>query len=485
MLDLVEKAMEEGRNQGASFSEARYQSVDLEEITVRNGEIEQVRRSSVKGVGIRTIAGGWGFASTTLLTPESILQLAGNAVRISKASARTQSNPIELADEPVVRAKVATEIKQDPFSIPIEEKLSILIESTKRAQSISERIKQTFGHFVARRDHTILVTSEGSNIDQTITWCGGGVSSLALEAGDAQTRSLPSSFRGDFATRGYDYFLSLNLMDEAEKASKEAVSLLEAQTCPTLSSTTLILVGSQLALQIHESCGHPTELDRALGHEAAFAGTSFLVPSLLGTGFQYGNDQVTMTADATIEGALGHFFFDHEGVEAQRTILVDKGEFTGYMSSRETAAEIGLSRSSGAMRAMSHARIPLIRMTNVNLEPGDWEYDELIEDTKDGFLFDTNRSWSIDDIRLNFQFGTEIGYRIKNGEIKETLKNPTYTGITPEFWGNVDGSCKKKYWKTWGTPNCGKGEPGQAAYVGHGCAPTRFRDVRIGVMEEK
>jgi TldD protein len=220
-----------------------------------------------------------------------------------------------------------------------------------------------------------------------------------------------------------------------------------------------------------------------MGYEAAYAGTSFLTTDMLGTNFKYGNEQVTMVADATVPGGLGTFFYDHEGVKAQRNILVDKGIFTGYLSSRETAKALGLERSSGAARAMGFDRIPIIRMTNVNLEPGDWDFNELIADTKDGYFLETNRSWSIDDIRMNFQFGTEIGWRIENGEMTEMIKNPTYEGITPEFWGNVNGICSKKHWKIFGTPNCGKGEPGQAAYVGHGIAPTRFENVRVGILK--
>jgi TldD protein len=326
-----------------------------------------------------------------------------------------------------------------------------------------------------------LYTTEGSKIDQTIVWCGGGVSATAVEGGEVQTRSLPASFRGDFHTEGYEYFEDLKLLEIAEQTAKEAIKLLKAPKMPT-ENATVILGHSQLALQVHESCGHPTELDRALGYEAAYAGTSFLTTDLLETNFKYGNELVTMVADATVPGGLGTFFYDHEGVKAQKNIMVDKGVFTGFMSSRETAKAIGLQRSSGAARSMGYDRIPIVRMTNVNLEPGDWEFDELISDTKSGYFLDTNRSWSIDDIRMNFQFGTEIGWKIENGEMTEMIKNPTYEGITPEFWGSVSGICNKKHWKIFGTPNCGKGEPGQAAYVGHGIAPTRFENVRVGIL---
>ena len=167
----------------------------------------------------------------------------------------------------------------------------------------------------------------------------------------------------------------------------------------------------------------------------------------------------------------------------KKTKLVDKGTFVGYLSSRETAPLQEWDRSSGTARAMSFDRMPLIRMTNINLEPGDWDYDELIEDTKDAYIMDTNVSWSIDDLRLSFQFGTEIGWRVENGEITGLVKNPSYTGITPKFWNSCSAVCNEKTFKMYGTPNCGKGEPGQAMYTGHGSSPARFENVRIGVVQ--
>jgi TldD protein len=239
-----------------------------------------------------------------------------------------------------------------------------------------------------------------------------------------------------------------------------------------------------MQLQIHESTGHPTELDRVLDYEAAYAGTSHLRSNLLGANYMYGNSLITLIADATISKGLGTYYYDHEGVKAQKVPLVEKGELVGFMSSRETAKEINQERSSGAARAMGYNFIPLVRMTNVNLLPGDWSLDELIEDTKDGYFFDTNKSWSIDDLRLNFQFGCEIGWRIKNGEITHVIKNPTYTDVTPRFWRSCSGIANEKHWKLFGTPNCGKGEPGQAAYVGHGSSPSRFEGVKIGIVGE-
>jgi TldD protein len=235
-----------------------------------------------------------------------------------------------------------------------------------------------------------------------------------------------------------------------------------------------------MALQVHESCGHPIELDRVLGMEASFAGTSFLTLDKLDT-LRYGSEIVNIDADATAAGGLGTFGFDDEGVPAQNVPIVSSGRFVGYLTSRETAPIIGR-RSMGSSRASGWNVIPLIRMTNVNLRPGEaGSLDDLIADTDDGLLVCTNRSWSIDDRRLNFQFGTQLGWRIRRGQRAEMIRNPTYTGITPEFWGSCDAICGEAEWRLWGVPNCGKGEPMQTHRVGHGAAPARFRNVQVGV----
>jgi TldD protein len=308
---------------------------------------------------------------------------------------------------------------------------------------------------------------------------GAGIEATAVAEGEIQTRSFPNSFGRQQGKAGYEYIREQGLVDHAQRIAEEAVALLSAPPCPS-TVTTLILDSTQLALQVHESCGHPIELDRVLGEEASFAGTSFLTRDKLGA-FRYGSPIVNIYADATIPGALGSFGYDDEGVPAQRTAIVKDGIFVGYLTSRESAALLG-QRSNGAMRADGWNRIPLIRMTNVNLEPGSWAFDDLIADTDDGIYMAVNKSWSIDDKRLNFQFGTQIAYEIKNGRLGQMLKNATYTGITPQFWGSCDAICNGEHWQVWGLPNCGKGEPIQSAHVAHGTAPARFRNVRVGIM---
>lgn len=483
MRDLARIALEASSKEGASYADIRIVEVKDQDIAVRKGNIDVLNYSTQKGFGIRTIAdGGWGFASSYDIRPEEIRRVAKLSVRIAKASGSTRKKPVVLADVDVVEDKYETPMKKNPFDVPLENKLEVLQETEKRLRNGSPMIKVSRADYRAHQEDKVFASLEGAYIEQRIVFCGGGMSVVAVAPGiPPQTRSVPGSFRGDFSTQGHEFFEHIDLLGHVDETLKEVVELTEAPVCPT-GRTTLLLDGHQLELQIHESCGHPTELDRALGTEAAYAGTSFMTPDLLGE-LMYGSEHVTMTADSTLAGGLGTFGYDDEGVRAKRVELVKNGRFVGYQSSRETAALIGLESSSAGMRADSPQRIPLIRMVNVNLEPNGWKRDEIIEDTKDGILMSTNRSWSIDDRRLNFQFGTEIAWEIKNGEISRVLRNPTYTGITPEFWGSLDASSEDD-WRLWGTPNCGKGQPAQTMYVGHGCGTARFHNVRVGIVKE-
>lgn len=478
--DLGKLAMKEAEKMGASYSDIRISEIVNENLTVKNGEPEAISYSRLKGFGVRVIANGaWGFAGSVDLTKDEVKKCVERAVSIAKASAMLKKRDATLTKEKIYRDKYATSFKEDPFKVTVEEKLKVLMEASRFLKEFSPLVHVSYAHYRGYREDKLFMSSEGAVIRQQITWCGGGISAVAVKGSEVQIRSYPSAFRGDFATSGYEFFKGLDLVGHAERVGKELVQLFEAEKCPS-GELDLILRGDQLALQIHESCGHPTELDRVLGTEADYAGTSFLTPEKLGK-FRYGSEKVNIVADATAPLGLGTFGFDDEGVKAKKVYLVKEGVFVGYQSSRETAAQLGLKESSGGMRADSPLALPLIRMTNINLLPGDYKADEIIEDTKEGILMMTNRSWSIDDKRINFQFGTEIGWLIKNGSIEKMVKNPTYMGVTPQFWGACD-AVSEDDWKMWGTPNCGKGVPGQVMYVGHGCGTARFRKVRVGLI---
>jgi TldD protein len=293
-------------------------------------------------------------------------------------------------------------------------------------------------------------------------------------------RSFPGSHRGDTLQAGYEHFDQMGLVAAAPRVAEEAIALLSAEVCPS-TTTTLILDGEQLALQVHESVGHAVELDRVLGNEASYAGISWVPADAIGN-LQYGSELMNVTADATNPGGLGSYRWDDEGVEGRAVPIVRDGVLRGFLSSRESAAEIGLERSAGCMRADGFSRQPIVRMTNVNLEPGDaGSLDDLIAATDAGIYMETNKSWSIDQRRLHFQFGTEIAWEVKDGQRARMLRNPTYAGVTPQFWAGLDAVCSAPAWKLWGILNCGKGEPGQTMHVSHGAAPARFRNVQVGI----
>jgi TldD protein len=479
VLDAVRQAVEVARAAGADYADARWVAEDNESLTVKNQEMEGIDRSASDGLGVRVLAGGyWGFAATARSEdPAEVERTARLAVEIARAASRLPREPVRLADVEPITASWETPVQEDPFAVPLEEKVSLLMEASRRMQQV-HGLSFAEASLDFYRKRSAFASSEGASIDQTVTHSGGGIEATAIGDGELQRRSFPNSFRGHLAAAGYEHIRALGLVQETERVASEAVDLLSAADCPS-EETTLILDSQQMVLQVHESVGHPIELDRVLRMEEAFAGTSFLAPDDRGR-LRYGSEHVNITADATLAGGLGTFGYDDEGVPAQRVPIVEAGLFRDFMSSRETAAVLG-ERSNGTMRADGWQNLPLIRMTNVSLEPGDGTLAELIADTRDGIFMSTNTSWSIDDKRVNFQFGCEIAWRIRNGRLTELYRNPNYTGITTEFWGSCDAVCGPDEWTLWGTPNCGKGQPGQVARTGHGTAPARFRDVRVGV----
>ncbi len=478
MLDLVKEAVEAARAAGADYADARWVTEETESVSVKNQEMEGIDRAHSEGVGIRVLEGGyWGFAASATSSEEDVHRTARLAVEIARAASRLPREPVRLAEvEPVV-ATWETRVQEDPFAVSLEEKVALLMEASRRMQGV-KGLAFAEAMLDLYRKHSAFASTEGAAVEQTITHTGAGIEATALGEGELQRRSFPNSFRGHLSAAGYEHVRAMSLLEEAERTGTEAVELLAAKDCPS-EETTLVLDSQQMVLQVHESIGHPIELDRVLGMEEAYAGTSFLSPEDRGR-LRYGSEHVNVTADATLPGGLGSFGYDDEGVPAQRIPVIEEGMFHDFVSSRETAAMIG-GISNGTMRADGWQNLPLIRMTNINLEPGEGTLAELIGDTKDGLFMSTNTSWSIDDRRVNFQFGCEIAWRIKDGKLTEMYRNPNYTGITTEFWGSCDAVGGHEEWTVWGTPNCGKGQPGQVARVGHGTAPARFRNVRVGV----
>lgn len=481
MRDYTDRALNTAQNQGATYADVRIVRRRIEEMSAKNGIVDGLLQDESYGFGIRVVAdGAFGFAASSTVTPDEIDRVAAKAVAIAKASARVGKGAVVLAPVKAIQDRYETPIERDPFRVSLDEKLDYLLRAHKEAQAVSG-IAIVQGSLSAWREEKVFASTDGSYIEQVITQSGLNLEATAVGGGEVQVRSYPNSF-SHWMTKGWELAGEYDLPNNARRIAEEAVALLSAPQCPA-GVTTLILDGQQTALQIHESCGHPIELDRALGMEAAFAGTSFLTTDKLNSGYRYGSDVVNMTADATLPGGLGTFGYDDEGVPAQRIDVVKNGIFSGYLTDRQTAALLGLPHSGGCSRAEGWNRLAMIRMTNVNLLPGTWTLDDLIADTDDGLYMLTNKSWSIDDKRLNFQFGCEMAYEIKNGKLGRMFKNPTYQGMTPQFWGACDAVCNADHWVLWGTPNCGKGQPMQIGHTGHGAAPARFRQIKVGVMQ--
>lgn len=479
MHDLTDRALDTATQLGAGYADIRVVRRLDESIAIKTGRVEGVASGESEGFGVRVLVdGAWGFASSHILTATEADRVAADAVRIAKASATALRDPVVLDDRPPAHGTYETPVQEDPFSVPLERKIADLLAADQAAARV-KGIAFTESMYAAQREWKTFAATDGSYTEQTITHVGSAVEANAIDGDEHQRRSYPDS-GGGWNAAGYEYIRSLRLAERAEPLADEAVALLTAPQCPS-GRFTVILDPTQLYMQVHESCGHPTELDRVFGTEASYAGTSFLTTDKLADGFRYGSDLITIVADATAAGGMGSFGWDDEGVAAQAVPLISDGIFTGYLSSRETAPRIGR-RSGGAMRADGWNRIPLIRMTNINLlpRPG-MSLDDIVADTDDGLYLASNRSWSIDDRRLNFQFATEVAYEVKGGKRGRLFKNATYTGITYELWRSCDAVGDASSYVMLGTPNCGKGEPGQTGHVGHAVSGARFRNVQVGV----
>jgi TldD protein len=482
MKDVLSWALDLATQKGASYVDARVVDDRSRSLATKNGKVGHASDAESLGIGIRVIAdGAWGFAAADDLSRPAVEAAAARAFAIAKASAEVKKENVRLAPEKAVTAEWATPFQIDPFTISMEQNLDLLLKIDAELRSVvGVTLAETSMNF--HREDQWFASSEGSSIHQTKCSTGTGYAAYAFAGTEIMKRSYPTSYGGQWQNKGYELIAELNLLENARRVAEEAVALHKADQCPE-GVNTIILDSSQLGLQIHESVGHPIELDRVLGMEANFAGTSFLTLDKL-RNLRYGSDLVNVVADARQEHGpgLGTFGFDDEGVPAQCTSIITNGQFTGYLSSRETAHTIGESRSGGTLRAEGWNRLPMIRMTNISILPGEkpLTLDQLISDTSDGIYMETNKSWSIDDKRYNFQFGCEIGWEVKNGKRTRMLKNPSYSGITTEFWNSMDAICSRDQWTLWGTPNCGKGQPQQVMGTGHGAAPARFRNIKVG-----
>lgn len=475
--DLAARALETSNRRGANYADIRFEVVDSQRIEVRNGVVATLADGTSSGYGIRALVdGAWGFSASADVTAAGVDAAAARAVQVAKASAAIARRRIGAAPARAYDDTYSTPVQTDPATIPLGSRVALLLEAERLLHS-SPEIAVGRAWIDLWRTNKFFFSSAGSRIAQRLVQSGAGLEAMAIGDGDVQVRTYPGDV-GLYQTGGWEVIEQARLVEEAPRIADEALALLRAPQCPS-GTFDLILGGSQMSLQIHESCGHPAELDRVMGWEANFSGTSFLEIDQLDK-LQYGSGLVTITVDNTMAGGMATCGYDDEGTKSGSSDIVRDGLLVGYEMSNDTARSIGR-QSNACVRAQSWEFVPMIRMCNLNLHPGDVPFDGLFEDVKDGIYMESNRSWSIDDRRLNFQFGCEMGWEVKDGKRGRLLKNPTYSGMTPSFWNSCDAIADRHSWFAWGTPNCGKGEPIQTGRTTQAAAPARFRNVSVGV----
>jgi TldD protein len=471
------RALDTALGRGASYADLRFERIREERVEVRNGEVATLSDERSAGYGIRAFfEGAWGFASSDDTSAAGIDRSAARAVEIARASAAIAQH--RFAEPPTERYadSFATRVERDPQTVPIGERVAFLLDVERHLHAEpSIRVGRAWID-LWRTDKTFFSTT-GSQVEQTIVQSGSGIRALAVSEDDAQDRSFPGDI-GFYQAGGWEIIELAKLAENATRIGEEAHRLLTAPQAPS-GEMDVILGSSQMSLQIHESCGHAAELDRIMGWEANFSGTSFLDPSLIGS-LKYGSDLVTIRVDNTLDRGLATVGYDDEGSKSVASDIIRDGLLVGFEMSRDTARTIGR-QTNACVRAQSWQYVPMIRMCNLVLLPGDQPFEALFDGVSDGLYMESNRSWSIDDHRLNFQFGCQIGWEVKNGRRGRMVKNPTYAGVTPKFWNSCDAIANADSWVAWGTPNCGKGEPMQTGRTAQCASPARFRKVRVGV----
>jgi len=477
MKELALRSVDALKTARVRYGDARVVQIREQNIHVRDQRVQDVHERESLGLGVRALLGpAWGFASMPHPTRIGCDRVVNEAVGIARAGRRGMRGTSQpWAAEPAHVDVYQTPLVKDPFLISTQRKLDLLL-------AVNERMLKTRGVSTAaawmgfRREEKIISNTEGALLHLKLTMSWAKAVATATGRGEKATRYLEATPR----SAGYEHIENASLIEKASRTAEEAVEKLHARPCP-FGELDLILDPDHLALTLHESVGHPTELDRVLGWEANFAGTSFATLDKLGK-FRYGSPQVNLVADNTLAGGLSSTGYDDDMVLCQAWDLIREGILCGYTTTRETAHFIGDSRSKGSSRADGWNHTPITRIPNFYLEPGPnpLSPEELISDTKDGIYIQGQGSFSIDQRRENFQFGGDAFWRIKNGKRKGMLKNVTYQSVTPLFWGCCDAICDETDWQLHGVLNCGKGQPSQTGRMSHGSATSRFRGITVG-----
>ena len=477
MKDLCLYAVDVAKQHGATYADARIVRFRNQRIATEDRRVASISDAESLGVGVRVIAGGaWGFAASSSISREKAGQVAAQAVEVARAGALARApGGIRWAHEEPHRDTFRTPIQKDPFAVPLQDKTGLLLAISEAVLAVPGVSKcEGWMHF--KTEQRWLANSEGSLIESWTCTSNATYEATAVDATTAKTRYFEATPRN----AGYEHIENTPLLAEARRVGEQAVEKLTGAPCPR-GKKDLVLHPSHLALTMHESIGHATELDRVLGMEESLAGSSFATIDQLGT-LRYGSPLMNIICDNTLPYGLATRGYDDDGVSGQRWHVIRDGVLVDYQTGREVCQAIGAARSRGSCRADSWASIPIVRQSNIGLAPGARPLtpEELIAGTDDGIYIEGMGSFSIDQKRQNFQFGGDCFWEIKNGKLRGMLKDVTYQAITTEFWGSLDAVCDERFWMPYGVLNCGKGDPMQIAQMTHGSAPARFRQINVG-----
>jgi len=460
-----------------SYADVRFTNTDEQEIYFEKGKLKYFGSDmDSMALGIRVLVKGcWGFAGTTILTDASVEKAIKKAIANAKIGSRFRREPASFKKLKSANASYPFAPKEDPFQMDDKFKIDYHEKIAKKLVG-NEKIVYSYTYTVFYRQYKIFANTEGTFVDSMVYDTMPMMYVLASDGKETMCRTWPGHMNG--RRGGFEVVRNVKMEENADKIIEEAVKLLDAPRIEE-ERADIIIGGGHLALQLHESVGHATEADRIFGKEISYAGKTFIKPAMLGN-FKYGSKIVNIFSDSTNEGGMGFHLVDDEGTPSTTVDIVKNGILLDQQTSQETAALLGVQPSSNMLASFAD-EIPRIRRTDLCLAPGKGTLNELIKSTEDGYYIDFTKTWSIDDNRNNFQFTTEIGWKIKNGEIKHIVKEPTYYGITPEFWAACNGICGPEEWEFHGTFHCGKGEPGQSMHLSHGVAPARFKNIVCNV----
>ena len=471
--ELAELALKRIRAAGVDYGDIRILDSTSQVVRGEDRRIASIRDTRESGFGVRVLyQGAWGFAASSVMSLEEIPRVADLALQIAKGSATLAVERVELAPEPVYVENVTTPRRVDPFAVPLEQKSDLLMETMEKLHA-QAGIARSNASLWTRRDLKLFASTEGSRINFDLLAVHGDLEATAVHDGRFASRG----FNTPHLRTGYELITQADFLTQAPRVAAQAVEKVKA---PQVESGRydLVLDPEHLSLTMHESCGHPSELDRALGYEANYAGTSFLTTEKLGT-FRYGSPHVNLVADNKEPETLAATGYDDDGVACQKWDIVRDGIFVGYCTNREVAPKIGQTRSRGSNRADSWGSVPIVRIANIGLEPGRAKLDEMIADVKRGIYIEGHGSFSIDQQRCNFQFGGDAFWLIENGKRTHMLRDVIYHGITPEFWGSCDAVADATHRQRYGFITCGKGQPGQSGWMTHPASHARFRSISV------